>query len=545
MGDRALVRQGSLVSCALLGLTLAALGADPPAKGAERESLERRPYTIRAWVAVDPLSRLDARGRELMLAAWRGLARRFVGPAWEVDLPAGNGPLGIAALEELQSKQVRPLAAGVDKAWMIEIAPSAEGGLVLSGREFDATTGRLGLLFQRNAPCAFDAARELFQLTLDMFAPFAEIGESAGGGVTIAVQGGSLPPGNPVGRVVAPGMVFQPLRVFQRPNGAIIRIDPIRFSYLRVDSVEGPLARCGIVSGLRDPLSKRVVGKYRLIALGLKPSATPTRLRFQTPPPDVRPAAGYTLTVRRVPDGQPRDVGTTDRAGRIVLPPHFADGLVVYRLLAGNIEPLVEFPGMPGETPEERVVRVRTMAQTVTLESRLNALKDEIVDLVATRSRLEARLKRLEVRLNQDQKVEEVWAEIKAQVDEFKKLKPRDTLVEHFNKLKTTASKEQEQSKLPVLTRTAMAQLTDTEALMSRYLDDDVFKAYEEAYLKSRKEGEIAQKKAAAKAKAKTGSATAPAAARRAAPPVAKAAPPATPKPAAPQQKKAAGVVPF
>ena len=51
-----------------------------------------------------------------------------------------------------------------------------------------------------------------------------------------------------------------------------------------------------------------------------------------------------------VPDGQPRELGMTDRAGRIVLKPGFADGLVILRSLAGNVEPMVELPIMPGES---------------------------------------------------------------------------------------------------------------------------------------------------------------------------------------------------
>ena len=42
----------------------------------------------------------------------------------------------------------------------------------------------------------------------------------------------------------------------------------------------------------------------------------------------------------------------TDRAGRIVLKPGFASGLVILRLLAADSEPMVEFPVMPGESGE-------------------------------------------------------------------------------------------------------------------------------------------------------------------------------------------------
>ena len=82
----------------------------------------------------------------------------------------------------------------------------------------------------------------------------------------------------------------------------------------------------------------------------------------------------------------------TDRGGRIVLQPGFADGLVILRLLAGNVEPVVEFPIMPGESSEERVIPFTPRPQTVALEAEVDSLRDEVVDLVALRARLEARM---------------------------------------------------------------------------------------------------------------------------------------------------------
>ena len=110
---------------------------------------------------------------------------------------------------------------------------------------------------------------------------------------------------------------------------------------------------CAIVTGLHDPFSKRFLQPNTLAAVGIKPGDSPLRLRFVTFR-DKTPGAGYTLTARLVPSGAVREVGMTDRGGRIVLKPGFADGLVVLRLLAGNIEPVAEFPVMPGESSEER-----------------------------------------------------------------------------------------------------------------------------------------------------------------------------------------------
>ena len=121
-----------------------------------------------------------------------------------------------------------------------------------------------------------------------------------------------------------------------------------------------------------------------MVGVGVKPGNSPMKLRFVTKP-DRTPAAGYTLTARLVPDGQPRELGLTDRAGRIVLKPGFAEGLVILRLLAGNVEPMVEFPIMPGESAEELTIPFEPKPLTVALEAQLDSLRDEVVDLVALR----------------------------------------------------------------------------------------------------------------------------------------------------------------
>ena len=102
-------------------------------------------------------------------------------------------------------------------------------------------------------------------------------------------------------------------------------------------------------------------------------------------------AAGYTLTARSLPDGPPREIGLTDRAGRIVLKTGFADGLVMLCLFAGNVEPMVEFPVMPGDSDEENTIPIVPKPLTMALEAQLDSLYDEIIDLIALRGALQKR----------------------------------------------------------------------------------------------------------------------------------------------------------
>jgi hypothetical protein len=488
-----MVRQGPLVAAfsilTLLAWSHPASGqaqegaaSGPRDRGAPRgeaskpATLDQRPYKIRAWVSIAPGARIDARGRTSLIEGWKTLVRNLVGVPWQLDVADGEGPMLAGRLESLRSATVAPLAQGFDKAWMIEIEPlPGSFGLKLSAREYDAATTQIGLVYQEPARSVEDASRSLLVLILDMFSPTAEVGLQAAGGVSIRVQGSSLPAANEVGRVVSPGSVFRAARVYYNPDGSVRRIEPIPRTYLSADRIEGGEVRCSIISRMRDPLTRMVRGKYKMFALGIKPTSLPTRLRFVTIPPENRPAAGYTIAARHAPRGPWREVGTTDREGRVVLPPRFVNGLAVVRILAAGIEPLDEIPLMPGEMAEERTVTIDPRPDAITLESRLTAMRDVLVDQAAARARLLALLKpRAEA---------ENWEEVRYLLEEeYAKLPKRALFEETLARLEADARALQAEKKIPILTRSAQNLLRDTNALAERYIDDEEFQAYAAAY---------------------------------------------------------------
>ncbi|GIW88649.1 MAG: hypothetical protein KatS3mg108_2973 [Isosphaeraceae bacterium] len=445
------------------------------AKKDKGPSIDQRPYRIRAWVSVAPGTPLDRRGRDRLIAGWRRLIERFVGAAWQLEMADGDGPLRGASLKELTPDSIAPLAPGFDKAWVIEAQRlTGTDGVTFTGREFDAATGQVGLVFSEPVRSIDDAARGLFSLCLEMFSPTAEIGAQSEGGVYVRVQGASIPPASSIGQVVSVGSVFRAARVIYNPDGSVRQLTVIPRTYLRVSSLEGPQARCEIISKLRDPLTRLVRGRYKVVAVGVKPTALPTRLRFITTPPDSRPAAGYTVMARLAPRGPLRVVGTTDREGRVVLEPKFIRGLAMVRLVAGGTEPLDEFPIMPGEQTDERVVVVDPRVEAVTLEARLTALRDLLIDQALERGRLEALLKpRAEA---------ENWDEVRYLLDQYEQLPKRAELEAALEALRTEALETQQQTRRIVLTRTAQSMLNETTALIERYIDDDAFAAYADAY---------------------------------------------------------------
>jgi hypothetical protein len=220
------------------------------------------------------------------------------------------------------------------------------------------------------------------------------------------------------------------------------------------------------------------------------------------------------LTIRPSLDAPAVTVGTTDRDGRIEVEPDQARGLVIARLIAGGIEPLVEFPLLPGESNVERLIRIDPMTEAVALEARLNALRDEIVDVVARRARLEARLKA--------RSEGNAWEDVRSLIPEVRALPSRPSFEARLKALRDEGQERQDRLKVPVLTRAAQTQITDIESLVARYLDDDLLLAYEQAL----KEYDTARAQAAAK---KAGPVPTPEKAAGTAPKAATALPPGPP----------------
>ncbi|MFO0888200.1 MAG: hypothetical protein U0790_03525 [Isosphaeraceae bacterium] len=244
-----------------------------------------------------------------------------------------------------------------------------------------------------------------------------------------------------------------------------------------------------IVSALAGPAHPaRVAAEHPRGGTGIRPGDGTLRFRFVARP-DGAPAAGYTLISRDFPEGVPHELGMTDRGGRIALAPKFAEGLVILRLLAGNAEPMVEFPVMPGESSDEREIPIDPKPLTVTYQVQLDALRDEVIDLVAQRARLE---KRMEARLQGED-----LASLEQNLKEYALLPRKDVYSRRLEELKDRAAKQQAETKTAVLTKNIQARFNELQALIDRYLNDEPLANYTEAL--DRKKAEIAE---AAKVKA-------------------------------------------
>ncbi len=479
------IKTSLLALLLLLGSGLAnGLDAGPPApaagpgKSAEAVPIERQPYRIALHLVADPDTRIDGALQDQLVQHWRALVHRFIGPAWTIEVAEPPSPLVGNGLGRLKAEDLTGFDPVFDKIWLVWISRDPkDSSLVFTGREYDSATRWLGPLQSRKATSPRDLSRTFFQFTTNLFSPSALIIGQEGGRALLKVQGAAITPASELGAVVAKGTTFIPLRLVSMKDGSV-RITRIAYSYLTTESVEGSIARCAIISAFRDPLTQRIARPNTLAALGIKPGDSPLHLRFLNKT-DKGAAAGYTLTERAAPDGPPREVGLTDRSGRITVEPGPTRGIVKLRLLAGGLEPLAEFPIMPGESSEEREITVDPLPLAAKYQVQLDALRDQVIDQVALRGRLE--------RLMQARADGEDWAGLEQFLKEYAQLPAPSTFAETLKKMKDEATKQSyETTKTTVLTKNLQAQFSDLDALIGGYLADDAFVAYSEA-LKQKK----------------------------------------------------------
>ncbi len=433
--------------------------------------LEQQPYRIRCWIRFDPALSLDGPATRRILQDWQNQIRRYIGAPWQVELAPDLGPLALSdSLERPALVVVRDRTRDVDKGWLIDIRPEGTGFRV-TGREWDDATQRIGSLFARNAASRHDLPRNLLKLCRAMFAPVAEVRSRDNEFADLLVQGGLLRPATPMGLLVQPDTIFRPVRVFLNRDDTVRQIQDIDWSYLRVMRVDTPVARAQIVSALRRPLTGRTRRRNRLLALGLRPADVNTELTFLTKP-DRLPAAGYRVTAQRYPNGQILEVGLTDRDGRVIIPPRFIDGLVRVRVIAGDREPLVEFPVMPGDTIQRRTLIIDPKPQVVTLQVRMTALIDRMLDTIASRSRLE---KLMEIRA-----AGERWNDVRALIDQHDGLPNAERYQAELDALVTEAKAAQEEQRLAYWTPSTQRIAAEMQSMIDTYLNDEVIDEFRE-----------------------------------------------------------------
>lgn len=175
-------------------------------------------------------------------------------------------------------------------------------------------------------------------------------------------------------------------------SGNLVKLEPIEFTYLTVDSQDEAVLRCSIQSYHRAPLSQRKSKRAQKLALVIRPPERSTRLFLVSSDKKRTPLEGFEIWSRR-PGSDIKEksefLGKTDWRGSIDIQPS-PDGLRLIYVKRGS-RALKKLPVMPGLYDSVKTTLPNDETRLYA-EGIIRGLQNEILSLVIQRQVAEAEI---------------------------------------------------------------------------------------------------------------------------------------------------------
>ncbi len=384
------IRNLQFAFCILQSLVLSAVVA------ADERDWDYRAYDIQAIVAIDVPGGLAEQLTDRLPTYLRRRADAAMGPLWsfDVQLAAGAVRQHIFSQREMWSDApTADLPFEGDKLVLAAMRWQPDG-FVLTAREFDRYTQRWGTPIRRDCRQEQGLPEQLFALVWQAVAPLArlELVPNDEGRVVLTPWGAALHRANPGNQWAAPGDVFLPILRRTGRGGELVEngIQAVPWTYVEVVDHDGEKAVGRIHSGTRMPLGARRQGRVEQIAIAIRadPADTVLRLRSRTDPD--KPLVGYAIYAQQAGDESLARIGSTDREGKISVPPDENRVRMLYLKNGGQL--LARLPLVPGSEPQVEVP-LPDDDQRLAAETRLASLREDLIDVVARRNILMARVR--------------------------------------------------------------------------------------------------------------------------------------------------------
>ncbi len=465
------VIQGSVAK--LLRFTVFFLCGCTATSSTQAQSLwEVSPYRIEVWVALQPHPRVDPAWQQQLPAEIQRLAENRIGSVWTLNARAtpeehlGDVLRGSSLdLEQLRQLNEEPLQ-NVDKL-MLVVVQNDSRGYRLTVREFDLNTR------QSAGPQSLTVAdgqmlgSAALDLMCDVFVPVVRIERIEDTTVIAAVRGGALErPEQSTRRWRLPtqvqvGDVLQPLLLRTDRNG---RIGPdgvklVEWTVLIATERTGSSLTCEFHSGYRQPFSTRRSSRLQQMAYRVKPQLESTTLKLINRRTPDEPLVGYEVYGRPPDDEQATKlIGRTDWNGELTIDRDPAQPVQVLFVRNGQ-QVLGKLPIVPG-AQALLVAPLRNDDLRLEAEGFLLGVQDSLVDLVAQREVLAARIRR-EIESGELDKADELLRQLR-------RLDTQEDFARRVQQRKQTLSSgdAQVQQKIDEL-------FAQTRSLLGKYLNQE------------------------------------------------------------------------
>lgn len=465
---------------------------------------EWSPYRIRVHFSIsnDALNLLGESEEEKAVASLSGslsrVAQNWAEGLWILSYQRGVFPGELfeeRALPEdiaLGDPHILPLiTTEFDKFTYVEIGARL-GFLTIDSKEIDLRTLTVNSANSKIVYREVELADSIFSSLLESFAPVAMVEKVLKSRVVLLLRGGELIPESLRGSafdytplseseeesplnepfsgdakdhsLIQRGEVFVPyLRILDK-SGVPNSVKPVPWTALLIESAQQSRVHCTLESGIRVPLSVRRRGRTEQIAVLPNLEKKPTRLQLQprmkkkqsdSPNTDTGFLPSYTIFETEPQSKNRIELGKTDRKGFLTIP--YLQGGPVRHIYIKEGEILIARIPLIQGWKSSFTIGIPDDETRIAAESVLLGIQEEVIDQIAYREILLARIARFEK--NQD------TAGVNKSRNELVRLKTREQFLAQLD-----VEKRKYHSEDPIVQRRIEIMFNNTRKIVDQFM---------------------------------------------------------------------------
>jgi hypothetical protein len=364
---------------------------------AKQGGWEYENYHVQIIVAIDAPGGV---AEQLADALPRYLQRRIEAsliPAWSSNVRLAAGAERRRVFADIDAPAPAPpadLPSDADKLLLAAVRWTPES-VELATREFDRYLQRWGTTIRRDSRQQAALPEQLFAQLWQSFSPLAQIepDEKDPLKVVLKPRGSLLPRAAGAAPVARPGDMFLPVLRRSTRSGELEKKDGIQnvpWTFIEATEVKNNLITGHVQSASRHPFAGRKQGRVEQLAFALRADPEPTTLQLHSRTAARKPLSGYEIFAQNPGEEALTRLGATDMVGELVIQP--AKSRVQFLLAKHGGQLLVRIPVVAGA--QRRIeVPVADDDARLAAEVRLSAVREDLIDVVARRNILMARIR--------------------------------------------------------------------------------------------------------------------------------------------------------
>jgi hypothetical protein len=377
-------------------LCICCLTMHKPTFAADKKYWDLSPYRVQLHLAVENRAKPQVNLGNNLLDLIRQRIDATLYPVWSSQLSLAEGPLRhrlVSGLQALDEKLIDASALQFDKQLYLSVRATALG-YVLECREYDCYVRRWGPVLSRRVRQEISLPAQCYDLLRETFAPLATIRpiDKDDSHVVLRFKGSDLPRRTTENLFTELEDVYQPLLVRTSSSGEVgpDGVKEIPWTILSLAEPQEADWKSQVHSGIRTPFGLRRRGRVAHLAIATRHVPRPTSVRFHARHDPTQGLSGYEVFRRETSDSESQLLGFTDAEGAIMVP--VVENPVSTLFLRSDGQLLAKIPIAPGAVSQVEVPVADDPAR-LRAQADLGALREKLIDLVARRTLLMARVR--------------------------------------------------------------------------------------------------------------------------------------------------------